>query len=70
MHRMILCRSQTDAMSIVRLLTSRGISAFPARPPRGAKLRSCSWGVKLTEAEQEAAEKILLGESFKNWRWM
>lgn len=70
MYRMIVCRSQTDAMNIVRLLTARGITAIPARPPRSANLRSCAWGVKLAEENTAQSEQILHEQSFENWKWM
>ncbi len=70
MHRMIVCRSQTDAMNIAKLLTSRGITAILARPPRSANLRSCAWGVRIAEADMVQAENILNAQGFKNWKWM
>lgn len=70
MHHMIVCRSQTDAMNIVRLLTSVGITAISARPPRDMHLRSCAWGVKIAEKDVRQTTAVLEQKGFQNWKWI
>ncbi|MGN1031273.1 MAG: DUF3343 domain-containing protein [Butyricicoccaceae bacterium] len=70
MHRMILCRSQTDAMSLYRMLNAHGITAVTARPPRGVHLSSCAWGVRIASNEAERAEQVLQEQDIHGWKWL
>lgn len=58
-RRLLLCRSQSEAMILSRRLSACGIDALLTRPPRSRKVRSCSWGIALADHDAMRAEACL-----------
>lgn len=57
--RLILCRSQSEAMILSRKLSACGINGKLTRPPRSAKVHSCSWAIEIDKNNSEQAENCL-----------
>ena len=57
--RQILCRSQSEAMILSRKLSACGVSGTLTRPPRSAKVRSCSWAIEIETQDNARAEACL-----------
>ena len=58
-QRLILCRSQSEAMVLSRTLSKCGINGKLTRPPRSKKVRSCSWAIDIDSREAEQVEDCL-----------
>lgn len=69
--RLILCRSQSEAMILSQKLSACGIAGKLARPPRLAKVRSCSWAIEIETHDCARAEDCLRGADISPdiWRW-
>ncbi len=70
-RRLILCRSQSEAMIFSRRLTACGVDTTLVRPPRSSNVRACSWAVAVPAASAEQAEACLNRADIPSdiWRW-
>lgn len=67
--RMMLCRSQSEALLLSHRLSACGVDAIPVRPPRTRNVRACTWGLKLEARESGRAEDCLSELPPELWRW-
>lgn len=67
--RMILCRSQSEAVILSRKLSACGIDARLARPPRSPNVHSCSWGLEIETLASERVADCLADIPPDVWRW-
>ena len=67
--RMILCRSQSEALLLSRKLSACGIDARLARPPRSPKVRFCSWGLEIETQASDWAADCLADMPPDVWSW-
>lgn len=69
--RLILCRSQSEAMIFSRTLVACGVDAKLTRPPRSANVRACSWAVDVSGSQPERVEECLHRADIPSdiWRW-
>ncbi|MDO5783680.1 MAG: DUF3343 domain-containing protein [Eubacteriales bacterium] len=69
--RLILCRSQSEAMILSRKLSACGIDGKLTRPPRSAMVRSCSWAIEMETRDCARAEDCLSRADISPdiWRW-
>ena len=70
-HRLLLCRSQSEAMILSGRLSACGISGKLTRPPRSRQVRSCSWAIEIDSRLSEQAEHCLekAGITSDLWCW-
>lgn len=70
-QRLILCRSQSEAMILSRTLSKCGMNGKLTRPPRSKKVRSCSWAIDIDSHETEQVKACLekAGVSPDVWCW-
>ena len=61
---MIVCRSQTEAFSCLRLLEGAGVSGVLRKPPRGNRDNACAWGVRIRGADLCTAQRRLMEKNF------
>ena len=69
--RLMLCRSQSEAMVLSRKLSSCGICCTLTRPPLSPKVKSCTWGIAVAAAQAGQAETCLeqAGAAQDIWCW-
>ena len=69
--RMILCRSQSEAMVLSRRLSACGIDSRLTRPPHTEKVRACSWGIEIEAEQSDEAETCLKRGKISHdvWCW-
>ena len=69
--RLMLCRSQSEAMILSRKLSSCGVDCILTRPPQSLKVKSCTWGiaVEAKQAEQAACCLEQAGIPHDIWCW-
>lgn len=70
-HRLLLCRSQSEAMILSGRLSACGISGKLTRPPRSRQVRSCAWAIEIDSRLSEQAEQCLekAGITSDLWCW-
>lgn len=70
-HRLLLCRSQSEAMILSRRLSACGISGNLTRPPRSKQVHSCSWAIEIDSCFCEQVEHCLnkAGIPSDLWCW-
>ena len=69
--RILLCRSQSEAMILSRRLSSCGIDSILTRPPRSKKVHACTWGLEIDQQQCESVETCLDRAKIANdvWCW-
>lgn len=70
-RRLILCRSQSEAMIFSRKLSACGIDGKLMRPPRSPRVRSCSWAIAIPDYLSKRAEVCLYQANIPSdiWCW-
>lgn len=66
----ILCHTQNDTIYVLRRLGQCGIRGSVVRPPRDNMIRSCSWGVRISTADMERAERCMKRLPSIRWKWL
>lgn len=61
---MIVCRSQTEAFSCLRLLEGAGITGVLRKPPRAGKDNACAWGVRIRGVDLDTAQRRMQEKNF------
>lgn len=54
---MIVCRSQTEAFSCLRMLEGAGVSGVLRKPPRAREDNACAWGVRIRADDLPEAQR-------------
>lgn len=67
--RLILCRSQNEAITIGRRLNQCGINGKLVRPPQSGKTTSCTWGIEIDRRQTEQAKHCLERAGVPNEQW-
>ena len=60
----IVCRSQSEALTCVRLLEGAGVDGVLRKPPREKRDNSCAWGVRIRVNDLAAAQRRMLEKRF------
>ncbi len=63
-HSVIICKSQTEAFKISKILRNNLINNSVIKPPREMLINSCTFGVKINEGNLNQALCILKKISF------
>ena len=67
--RLILSRSQSDAVQLSRALSACGIANTRTRPPRSKQLPSCAWAIAIDDKDIERAKTCLKHVPDMEWCW-
>lgn len=67
--RLILSRSQSDAVQLSRALSACGIANTRTRPPRSKQLPSCAWAIEIQDKDAERAQICLKQIRHTEWCW-
>lgn len=63
--KFLICKSQTEAFSCLRMLQGAGISGSLCKPPRKNKDSACIWGVKIRDEYMQNALRRMQEKNFK-----
>ncbi|MDR3765874.1 MAG: DUF3343 domain-containing protein [Butyricicoccus sp.] len=61
---MIVCHSQTEAFSCLRMLQGAGVSGVLRKPPREKKDNACAWGVRIRADDLMTAQRRMQEKNF------
>ncbi len=67
-YAMIVCRSQTEAFSCLRLLQGAGVSGVLRKPPRMKGDNACAWGVRILACGLPNAQRRMDEKHFRPLR--
>lgn len=69
--RLIMCRSQSEAITLRRRLNGCGIDGKLTRPPRSKKTTSCTWGIEIEAEKAQQTEQCLKSAAIAAdvWCW-
>ena len=67
--RLILSRSQSEALRLSQALTACGIANTLTRPPRSRQMPACAWAVAIEERDRARAQDGLRQRESDAWCW-
>lgn len=67
--RLILCRSQSEAMILSKKLSACGISSRMRKPPQSETVKSCAWAIEVAARDSERIETCFHEIAPDVWKW-
>lgn len=61
---LLICHSQTDALSLQRMLAGAGVSGQLVRPPRSLSVGSCAYAVSISRCDLLTAQQRMRDKNF------
>ncbi len=61
---LLICRSQTEALALKRMLAGAGVTGRIVRPPRSLAVGSCSFAVSIPRCYYMAAQQRMRDKNF------